>query len=603
MTAASERRLLSASSLDDDDRFGEEWRRLAGVRSLLAIPVDPPRRERGGLVVVFFAEQRTFTDDDLELGRRLAGAARAGLERSELYEGERTARALSQQLARMGSLLATELEPAAILEEVADQAPSLLGADACAIQLVEGDELVVSAVGGATAPPVAGSRSPSTARPAGDVVQTRSPVVYADAEGDERLVADDPILAAGHAAYLGVPLVGLEQGLQGVLAVYSQRPRVWREEEVEALAALAGNASAVLSNAELYQRVALERERSYAILSNIADGIVAVDREGKVVLWNESAEAITGVPGAAALGRTPVEVLQRELASGDEGTAGERLLSIQRGGDEVWLSLTEAVMHDPVGSVSGPHLRLPRRLLGADRRGDEVDLRLDRLAPAARAADVDLRLRRDAPQARRPVRRGGAADVPRVHRLRGAAADVDRRHAAQRRAARGRRHAGRARADGPPRRRLRCGLERPGRRGRQRTPLRARAARRAARRLGRPREARPDPQEPARQRGQVLAGRRNGHGRGASPGGPRRGQGRRRGRRHSRGRARAHLLEVPPRGQHGGYGGAGLGLFIARGLVLAMGGRIWVDSAEGGGSSFAFELPLAEATEQGEGGV
>ena len=152
VTAASERRLLSASSLDDDDRFGPEWRRLAGVRSLLAIPVDPPRREEGGLVVVFFAEQRTFTDDDLELGRRLAGAARAGLERSELYESERTARALSQQLARMGSLLATELEPAAILEEVADQAPALLGADACAIQLVEGDELVVSAVGGETAP-------------------------------------------------------------------------------------------------------------------------------------------------------------------------------------------------------------------------------------------------------------------------------------------------------------------------------------------------------------------------------------------------------------------------------------------------------------------
>jgi signal transduction histidine kinase len=45
-------------------------------------------------------------------------------------------------------------------------------------------------------------------------------------------------------------------------------------------------------------------------------------------------------------------------------------------------------------------------------------------------------------------------------------------------------------------------------------------------------------------------------------------------------------------------GGAGLGLFIARGLVAAMGGRIWVDSAEGGGSSFAFDLPLAEPPEE-----
>jgi signal transduction histidine kinase len=50
-----------------------------------------------------------------------------------------------------------------------------------------------------------------------------------------------------------------------------------------------------------------------------------------------------------------------------------------------------------------------------------------------------------------------------------------------------------------------------------------------------------------------------------------------------------------------GAGGTGLGLFIARGLVTAMGGRIWVSSREGEGSRFAFELPAAAAavTENG----
>src|SRR5262249_17340039 len=196
-----------------------------------------------------------------------------------------------------------------------------------------------------------GARAPSTGWLGGDVVQLRAPVARRDVTDDALHAEADAVLAQGYHAYLGVPLAGREGSLHGVLAVYGLEARGWREEEVQALSALAGNASVALANAELYQRLALEHEQSVAILSNIADGIVAVDRDGRVVVWNAAAERITGVPASEALGRTPFEVVRRELEW--EWGAPNRLVPIMRGNEEVWLPLSEALMRDPAGAVAG----------------------------------------------------------------------------------------------------------------------------------------------------------------------------------------------------------------------------------------------------------
>jgi signal transduction histidine kinase len=55
----------------------------------------------------------------------------------------------------------------------------------------------------------------------------------------------------------------------------------------------------------------------------------------------------------------------------------------------------------------------------------------------------------------------------------------------------------------------------------------------------------------------------------------------------------AHLFERHWQARSTETTGSGLGLYIARGIVTAHGGRLWAESTEDAGATFTFTLPLA----------
>ena len=240
-----------------------------------------------------------------------------------------------------------------VLEEVVAQASALLGADAARSRLLEGDELV-SRAAGEGADEALGARSAVD----GAARRRRGAVARARSRSRTRLRRRPRPRRPAARSSVTAPTSACRSpdadgALHGVLAVYSRAAaRLARGRDRGARGARRERVGRARRTPSSTSASRSSSEQSGAILANIADGIVAVDRDGRVVLWNRAAEEITGVPAAEALGRTPAEVLQRDLESEPrrQRTASSRS---RAAASEVWLSLSEAVMRDPAGAVAG----------------------------------------------------------------------------------------------------------------------------------------------------------------------------------------------------------------------------------------------------------
>ncbi len=370
--------------LDDDSLGGREALLELGSRAVLSAPIILFESVIGALAAHTSAVRR-WSDDDIAFIEAIARELGIALHTAGLIEENK--RQLEEQNAllvateamtnelELDSVLALKLAggraelvgPSSskqVMKAAVHQATQLLEGDAALMLELEANELVVRASEGEGLEEMYARRFPVAVSLAGDLVHSREPLVIEDLARDEGpLGALDPVVGHGFKALIGVPVIGLDDALSGVLIVYSRRVRAWRLKEIEALVTLAANSASALANAALYLRVSLEREQSLAILSSVADGIVAVDRAGRIVLWNAAAERITGIASSEALGRPLSEVLRHEMEAPDG--VGERAISIRRGERELWLEVAEAVMRDPGGQIAGKIYTL--RDVSADR--------------------------------------------------------------------------------------------------------------------------------------------------------------------------------------------------------------------------------------------
>jgi PAS domain S-box-containing protein len=97
----------------------------------------------------------------------------------------------------------------------------------------------------------------------------------------------------------------------------------------------------VVENAQLYDEAG-RRARAARALETIADGVVLLDANETVLLWNHAAEAITGIPAAEVLGRPARQALPgyADNVAGVSVDGRPQTIPVEIGGRELWLSFS-----------------------------------------------------------------------------------------------------------------------------------------------------------------------------------------------------------------------------------------------------------------------
>ncbi len=129
------------------------------------------------------------------------------------------------------------------------------------------------------------------------------------------------LLSVGARAFVLAPFGGSAvRGVVGVARFYDQ---AFGEAEAALLEAVAASICHAMERIRLSEerdrlyREADERAKAARVIGSIADGVMLVDEAGVVRLWNPAAEAITGLPADAVLGRPLEQALPGLVAVGE----------------------------------------------------------------------------------------------------------------------------------------------------------------------------------------------------------------------------------------------------------------------------------------------
>ncbi len=227
-----------------------------------------------------------------------------------LAESQRMSERLRASFYQVGAALASSLDLDEVLHLIVELAAGLLDAEVCTLRLLDEQtgELLLRVARGLS-DQWAQKVTPKVGQGLVGLVAAQGvPLHVPDLQSDPRTAYPELVAEEGLHAYLGVPLL-LHNKVIGVLSLIRKTPFPFTSLEVELLSSFAHQASVAIERAELFATVLREKKESEAIIHNAADGIAVIDRQRRIVDINPALERLLGWSREEVLGMPCAELL------------------------------------------------------------------------------------------------------------------------------------------------------------------------------------------------------------------------------------------------------------------------------------------------------
>ena len=270
------------------------------------------------------ADAKTLKSTVEELEKRLAekDVAISALEQANKRLEERIKESESQG---PGATSLSELEE--MIKRLMVRTSMLLQGEKCVFMLYDEDdgELVAAKPAvGFTDPEVKAFRVSASHGISGEVFREQKPVILYDAVNDPRTIRENVALLKITNGVC-VPLIVekrdedtnkvLERRVIGVLWVFNQRlGNVFVQEDVNLLSRYAHNLASVVASAKMYREIIEEKEELEHVIESVYAGILMVHTNGRVMQMNSSARTMLGVDQGERLTGDYVTIIKHEAA-------------------------------------------------------------------------------------------------------------------------------------------------------------------------------------------------------------------------------------------------------------------------------------------------